>query len=102
MVIDRPDAGLDRIRDVNGRPGTQGAATATADRPVVSTALAQCQSRAGAAQHRRPLRLVERALRRIPRRDNDILVRVFQPAAPPATGVLRFACSTTAQDRPAA
>ena len=70
---------------VGGRPGAPHAAMAATDRPGVSAPLAQRQPGSGAAQHRRALRPVERAVRRVPRRDHDVLERAVRPSCRPNT-----------------
>ncbi len=57
------------------------AAMAASDRAGLPAALAKRQPRSGAAQHRRALRLVERPVRRVPRRNHDVLMRAVQRAA---------------------
>ena len=101
MVVGRPHRGVDGLRHVGGRPGAARTAAAAADRPGVSAALARRQPRSGAAQRRRALRLVQRPVRRVPRRDHDLLVRavhrvagVTRPIWPTRNGARSTGCST--------
>ncbi len=99
MVLERPHAGPDGVRQLSGRSGARDAAMAAPDCPGLPPALAKRQPRSVAAQHRRALRLIERPVRRVPRRNHDVLMRAVQRAA----GIfVRLGRSAATQNRPAA
>ena len=80
---------LTEFAQAAGRTDSPCAATISAARRGSPAAFAAQQPRAGAAQHRRALRPVQRVVRRVPRRDDDVLQRaVRQPA-----GITRPTCA---------